>query len=401
MPRRFLCFAIDLPGHLDWGGYLATAQALRRRGYDVLWAGGAAVADRIAAAGVPFVPLQTTGWRHDLPPLPPDGDPSQREQARRERALAVWLDPERVGQALAELEAVARTFGPDVILAEPFAAAGILLAERLDLPLVVVGRPALASAAAPSAPPFRGDGTPIQGAGEAAPAVIAAVTRLCEAAGVQGRYWDRQRGLPTSPWLHLDFFCRAWYADVPAIGAQTVFCGGLPTAPTRRQKPPRPPTILITLGSTFHDDPAFFRLAAQATVAVGARPLVVTGGQTAVPGLPAESDVRPWVDYATVFPRLAAVVHHGGVATTHAALVHGLPQLVVPHAGDQYAQAGRVTRAGVGYGVRPRDFTAATAPVLLGQLLNDPGLRVAAQHWAHEMQAQGGIETAVAALAAL
>lgn len=384
MPRRFLCFAVDLPGHLDWGGYLATAQVLARRGDDVLWAGGAAIAERVAAAGLPFAPLRTTGWQHHLPPLPPDLDPAQRERARRERALAVWLDPESVGQALAELEAVARAFRPDAILVEPFAAAGVLLAERLELPLVVVGRPALPSAA--DTPP------------SAASAVVA---RLCETAGVQGRYWDLARGLPTSPWLHLDFFCRAWYADLPAVGAQTVFCGGLPAAPARRSSRRRPPTVLITLGSTFRDDPAFFRLAAQAALAVGARPLVVTGGRADIPGLPAGCDVKPWVDYAAVFPHLAAVVHHGGVATTHAALVYGRPQLVVPHAGDQQVQAGRVTRAGVGYGVRPRDFTAATAPVLLGQVLNDPGLRVAAQHWAHEMHAQGGIETAVAALAAL
>lgn len=386
MPRRFLCFAVDLPGHLDWGGYLATAQALARRGYDVLWAGGAAVAARVAAAGLPFAPLRTTGWQHGLPPLPPDLDPAQREQARRARALAVWLDPESVGQALAELEAVARTFRPEVILVEPFAAAGVLLAERLDLPLVVVGRPALAPAAADA---------------EAPSAVSVAVARLCETVGVQGRYWDLPRGLPTSPWLHLDFFCRAWYADLPAIGAQTVFCGGLPATRGRRQRGRRPSTVLITLGSTFRDDPAFFRLAAQAAIAAGARPLVVTGGQAEIPGLPAVCEVRPWIDYAAVFPHLAAVVHHGGVATTHAALVYGRPQLVVPHAGDQQAQAGRVTRAGVGYGVRPRDFTAATAPVLLDQLLNDPGLRVAAQHWAHEMHALGGIETAVAALTAL
>lgn len=381
MPRRLLCFAVDLPGHLDWGGYLATAQALARRSHAVLWAGGEAVRPRIAATGLPFAPLSTTGWRHDLPPLAPDLNPAQREQARRERALAVWLDPEAVGRAVTELLAVAQAFRPDAVLVEPFAAAGVLLAEKLDLPLVVIGRPALPPATAEESAP---------------PAVSAAVTRLCETVGVHGRYWDLRRGLPTSPRLHLDFFCRPWYADLPAVGAQTVFCGGLPAS--RRKGGRRSSTVLITLGSTFRDDPVFFRLAAQAVLAAGARPLVVTGGQGDVPGLPTGCEVASWVDYGTVFPHLAAVIHHGGVATTHAALVYGLPQLVVPHAGDQSAQAGRVTRAGVGYGVRPRDFTAATATPLVRSLLTDPGFRVAAQHWAHEMHALGGIETAVAAV---
>lgn len=381
MPRRLLCFAVDLPGHLDWGGYLTTTQALARRGHAVLWAGGEAVRPRIAAAGLPFAPLSTTGWRHDLPPLPPDLNLAQREQARRERALAVWLDPETVGRAVAELLAVAQTFRPDAILIEPFAAAGVLLAEKLDLPLVVVGRPALPPATADAGVP---------------PAVATAVTRLCETVGVLGRYWDLRRGLPTSPRLHLDFFCRPWYADLPAIGAQTVFCGGLPAS--RRKRDRRSSTVLITLGSTFRDDPAFFRLAAQAVLGAGARALVVTGGQGDVPGLPTGCEVVSWVDYGTVFPRLAAVVHHGGVATTHAALVYGVPQLVVPHAGDQAVQAGRVTQAGVGYGIRPRDFNAATATPLVKSLLTDPGFRVAAQHWAQEMHALGGIETAVAAV---
>ena len=40
---RLLFCSAQLPGHLDWGGYLPTAVELAQRGHTVLWASGAAV----------------------------------------------------------------------------------------------------------------------------------------------------------------------------------------------------------------------------------------------------------------------------------------------------------------------------------------------------------------------
>ena len=46
---RILCVSAQLPGHLDWGGYLATAAELARRGHDMLWTSGIAVAEQVHA----------------------------------------------------------------------------------------------------------------------------------------------------------------------------------------------------------------------------------------------------------------------------------------------------------------------------------------------------------------
>ena len=330
---RVLCVSIDLPGHLDWGGYLGAAGELAGRGHDIVWASGEAVAQAVGQAnGVRFQPLARTGWQHGMPPLPGDLDPPARELARRQRALDVWLNPASVLAALAELESLAADLRPDVILAEPFAAAGVLLAEKLGLPLVIVGRPAL---------------PPIDQPGPA----TAAISELCQAAGVAGDYWDVARGMPRSPHLHIDFFTRTWYADLPDVAPQTRFCGGLPF-------PPRPivdvfkwrqPFIFITLGSTFTDDETFFRLAAESVVMVGCQSMIAVGRN--VPHIlrslndapPARCHVAEWINFRGLFPHLRAIIHHGGVATTHAALLHGIPQIVVPHAGDQYPQAARVS----------------------------------------------------------
>lgn len=52
-----------------------------------------------------------------------------------------------------------------------------------------------------------------------------------------------------------------------------------------------------------------------------------------------------------LFPRCAAVVHHGGIGTTHAAARAGVPQAVMPHLLDQFYTAHRLSLAGVGFGV--------------------------------------------------
>jgi len=125
-------------------------------------------------------------------------------------------------------------------------------------------------------------------------------------------------------------------------------------------------------------------------------PLIVTGRrapkalarlQKAPPG---PAIIRDWIDYARIFPHLSGIVHHGGMATTHAALVHGIPQVVVPHAGDQYPQAARVTQARVGYGIRAKDFSMENAPQILADILWDPEFRENARAMAEDFRALGG-----------
>jgi vancomycin aglycone glucosyltransferase len=60
------------------------------------------------------------------------------------------------------------------------------------------------------------------------------------------------------------------------------------------------------------------------------------------------------VSHASLFPRLAAVVHHGGAGTTHAAARAGVPQIVIPHVLDQFYFARRVMALGVGPRALPR-----------------------------------------------
>ena len=54
------------------------------------------------------------------------------------------------------------------------------------------------------------------------------------------------------------------------------------------------------------------------------------------------------VSYDVLFPRIAAVVHHGGAGTTAAAARAGVPQVITPMFGDQFYWASRIVALGVG-----------------------------------------------------
>ncbi|MBF0202620.1 MAG: glycosyltransferase family 1 protein, partial [Desulfamplus sp.] len=65
-----------------------------------------------------------------------------------------------------------------------------------------------------------------------------------------------------------------------------------------------------------------------------------------------------------LFPRMAAVIHHGGAGTTATCAVSGVPQIIVPHILDQYYHAHKVYQAGLG--PRPIWRQGLTAQKLVG-----------------------------------
>jgi UDP:flavonoid glycosyltransferase YjiC (YdhE family) len=60
------------------------------------------------------------------------------------------------------------------------------------------------------------------------------------------------------------------------------------------------------------------------------------------------------IPHSWLFPRVAAVVHHGGAGTTAAGLRAGIPSVVIPFFGDQPFWGARVAELGVGPNPIPR-----------------------------------------------
>lgn len=394
---RLLFCSAQMPSHLDWGGYLPTAVELARRQHTILWTSGKAIAGRVIAANLAFQAVAETGWRWPPPPPLPAPTPPDAEwlRLRAQRALDQWLDEERVAAALADLLAVARTFRPHAIVTEPFVAAAALAAEKIGVPLLVAGWPA-----------FTGSG---QAQGELVEAARARLLRLAERAGLTAQYWTPS-GPPAmqSPLLHATYWSRTWYEGVP-LQAQTQHFGGAPRPaepPDRGLPPPTlAPWVLITLGTTFNDDPNFFLAAAHATARLGCLPIVALGREIRpsdhawLRRLPPDTPVRSLIAFDAVLPYLAAAIHHGGAGTTHALVVQSVPQIVVPHAADQGYQAQGVALCGIGRSLPAKQVTVDSLETVLADLLPDLSTyRLAARRLQAEFATLGGASAAADAM---
>lgn len=73
------------------------------------------------------------------------------------------------------------------------------------------------------------------------------------------------------------------------------------------------------------------------------------------------------VNAHALFPRVAAVVHHGGAGTTIAAALAGVPQVVIPNQYDQHYWAHRV---GIGAAHAPGTLTADLLTIALERALS-------------------------------
>jgi UDP:flavonoid glycosyltransferase YjiC (YdhE family) len=99
-----------------------------------------------------------------------------------------------------------------------------------------------------------------------------------------------------------------------------------------------------------------------------------------------------------LFPRTAAVIHHGGSGTSHSAARAGVPSIVTPFAGDQFFWAERLRLAGVAPaavdGRRPN--TAAFAAAL--DFIATAPVRNRAQALGEMMRAENPVANAVTTL---
>ncbi|HVO41933.1 MAG TPA: nucleotide disphospho-sugar-binding domain-containing protein, partial [Aggregatilineales bacterium] len=207
-----------------------------------------------------------------------------------------------------------------------------------------------------------------------------------------------------SPHLHISYFSRSWHQADPDFLPQTQFVGGWPTPPVTATPawldaiPPDAPQALITLGSTFTGDLGFFSWAAQAAARLGLVPIVVLGTNRIAPeakaelksSLPAGTRLLNWIDYDHVFPRLKVIVHHGGMGTTHRAIVGAVPQVIVPHAADQRGQARRAAQARVGLNLTALDIQQNQLLPAIRAVTTDPKVLEAVADLAAEFASLGG-----------
>jgi len=103
------------------------------------------------------------------------------------------------------------------------------------------------------------------------------------------------------------------------------------------------------------------------------------------------------IPFSWLFPRVAAVIHHGGAGTTAAGLRAGVPSLVVPFFGDQFFWGRRVAALGVGPEPIPRkELTAERLARAIERALTDQSMRQRSADLGASIQAEDGVARAVA-----
>lgn len=160
-----------------------------------------------------------------------------------------------------------------------------------------------------------------------------------------------------------------------------------------------PPPVYIGFGSMGNRRPeAVTQLALQALALSGQRGVLASGwGGLRAADLPETVFMLPSAPHQWLFPRMAAVVHHGGAGTTAAGLRAGVPSIVVPFFGDQPYWGRRVYELGVGPRPIPRRWlTAEHLAQAITQTVTDAGMRQRAAELGQKIRAEDGIGQAVA-----
>jgi UDP:flavonoid glycosyltransferase YjiC (YdhE family) len=131
----------------------------------------------------------------------------------------------------------------------------------------------------------------------------------------------------------------------------------------------------------------------------GRRVILSGGAARAWPGLESpDVFLAGAVPHEWLFPRCAAVVHHCGAGTSHAALLAGTPVLPVPLMLDQPFWAERLWTLGVASRPLDRHSPNPNAVRAALQAAETPGVRARAREVAETVSAEDGTGAAVAAL---
>jgi sterol 3beta-glucosyltransferase len=377
--------------------FLPLARELHRRGHETVVAAPQRFAELAAAHTVPFVALDD-GPLRVLDAGSAIGDVA--DGGIRAKAALMRRLPEMFGRVLDDSWQAA-SGGADLVVHNGQVIAGQHVAEKLGVPAVL-------ALPLPMYVPTRDFPWPGQDFPERLPRALnrATYAGMRAPALMFGRTVDRWRdtlGLPRrrgrhdptrrpdggpAPVLHaISPAVLPRPADWPTTAHVTGYWFAEPTSPAggglnahaqSLLDGPRPP-VFIGFGSMAGKSPSATTKVVLDALDMAGLPGIVAGGWGGLQ--PFTSDrhafVTGEVDYETVFPRCALIVHHGGAGTTAAAARAGRPQVICPFVADQPFWGRRMQRLGV-----------APAPISQ-KYLDAPSLAAAIQQAAHDADRTG------------
>jgi UDP:flavonoid glycosyltransferase YjiC (YdhE family) len=158
------------------------------------------------------------------------------------------------------------------------------------------------------------------------------------------------------------------------------------------------PPVYVGFGSMSNRNPEQTAdLVIQALTLTGQRAILLSGwGGLQKTKIPDSIFMIDSVPHSWLFPRMSAVIHHGGASTTAAGLRAGIPSVIIPFFGDQPFWGQRVAELGVGAKPIPRKgLTAERLANAIHEVITNENIRQRAAKLGEQIQAENGIESAV------
>ena len=224
---------------------------------------------------------------------------------------------------------------------------------------------------------------------------------------------QQELGLPRQrhyfdQWLHSPLLTIGlfpdWYAPVQPDWPASVRLASFPVCDTLsgREVPPelwqmlegsRP--VVFTAGTGNIQAHRFFDTAVQTCRESKRSGILLTTHRQQLPSsLPQGVRHFDFAPLSRILPRCAALVHHGGIGTTAAALAAGIPQIIMPLSHDQPDNAARVVRNHWGRRLWPKQFTATRLAPLLREVMVDETVANACGAAAKRLAPANGLERA-------
>ena len=370
------------PGRGHYHPLVPLARVFLARGHEVLWAAHEKVCSRLQAEGFDARPagLDEGATSQAFAQRYPEFDalpPAERPDFMFPRIFG----RSRSGPMLEALMPIARDWQPSLLVCDQAELAGPLAAAALGVPNVT------------------------HSFGSLLPAI-----RLERAAEDMAPLWE-EHGLEPRPYagtydhLYLDIYPASLRAaaddhlpDVQPVRPVAFATGGGDPAPAWLEAKSSDPLVYVTFGTVFNTNHALIGSVVEALRELPVRVLVTVGPDQDVDQLgpqPANVHVATYIPQTQVLPRCAAVVSHAGSGTFLAALGHGLPQVLLPQAADQFLNAAAGARCGAAIAVTPEECDVETVREAAKRVLDEPSLGEAAGRLGGEIAAMPGPDEVV------